>query len=144
MTIPEAASLVLKAGGVGKGGTLYVLDMGEPLLIKDLAEQMIRFYGFEPEKDIPIHTIGLRPGEKISESLWDSTESVEKTEYPKMNRIRRNGSPIKDMPALLEKLHPVCFFHPDKPEVYRNRRILRSLLRAAVPTLAEVPNEPEY
>ncbi len=144
MTIPEAASLVLKAGGVGKGGTLYVLDMGEPLLIKDLAEQMIRFYGFEPEKDIPIHTIGLRPGEKISESLWDSTESVEKTEYPKMNRIQRNGSPIKDMSGLLEKLHPVCFFHPDKPEVYRNRRILRSLLRAAVPTLAEAPNEPEY
>ena len=64
MTIPEASSLVLKAGGVGANGNLYLLDMGEPLLIRDLAEQMIRFYGFVPEKDIPIQYIGLREGEK--------------------------------------------------------------------------------
>ena len=144
MTIPEAASLVLKAGGVGRGGTLYVLDMGEPLYIKDLAEQMIRFYGFEPERDIPIHAIGLRPGEKLTEVLWDPTEKVEKTEYPKINRISRESTPIKNLPALLDSLHPVCFFNPGKPEVYRNRRVLRSLLRAAVPSLAEAPHEPEY
>jgi FlaA1/EpsC-like NDP-sugar epimerase len=144
MTIPEAASLVLQTGGVGKGGNLYVLDMGEPLLIRDLAEQMIRFYGYEPEKDIPIVTIGLRPGEKLKEALWDGTEKVESTIYPKINRIARNGSPLPNLPAVMEKLRPVCFFRPETADRYRNRKILRKILKEAVPTLEGPPDEPEY
>ena len=144
MTIPEAASLVLQTGGVGRGGNLYVLDMGEPLPIKDLAEQMIRFYGFEPEREIPIVSIGLRPGEKLTEALWDETESVEKTEYRKIHRIVRGALPLADLDDLLEALYPICFFDPARPEPYRNRKILRDLLKTAVPTLEVPPHEPDY
>lgn len=144
MTIPEAASLVLNAGGVGTGGTLYVLDMGEPLLIKDLAEQMIRFYGYEPEKEISIVTIGLRKGEKVKESLWEATESIEPTGYPKINRILRNGHVMHNLPQLLESLKPICFLDPARPEMYRNRRRLREILKQAIPTLEIPSDEPEY
>ena len=72
--IPEACSLILKTGGVGEEQSLYTLDMGEPLKIRNLARQMIRFYGFEPEKEISIRYIGLRPGEKMTEKLWGEDE----------------------------------------------------------------------
>ncbi len=118
--------------------------MGEPLLIKDLAEQMIRFYGYEPEKEIPIVTIGLRKGEKLKEALWEPTESIEPTGYPKINRILRNGHVLQNLPQLLESLRPICFFDPTHPELYRNRRRLREILKQAIPTLEIPPDEPEY
>ena len=65
MTIPEACSLVLRAGGVGKNGETYLLDMGEPVRILDVAEQLIRFMGYEPYRDIPVSFIGRRPGERL-------------------------------------------------------------------------------
>ncbi len=69
MTIPEAAQLVLQAGGIAKSGAIFVLDMGEPVKILDLAEKLIRFYGYEPYVDIMIEFSGLRPGEKLYEEL---------------------------------------------------------------------------
>ena len=69
MTIPEAAQLVLQAGALAKSGTIYVLDMGEPVRIKDLAEKLIRFYGYTPGVDMQIKITGLRPGEKLYEEL---------------------------------------------------------------------------
>jgi FlaA1/EpsC-like NDP-sugar epimerase len=144
MTIPEAASLVLQAGGVGEGGGLYVLDMGEPLLIKDLAEQMIRFYGFEPEKDIPLVSVGLRPGEKLAEDLWDDAEKIEPTEYRKINRIIRGGEAFPDAEALLARLEPVCFFDSAQSGLYRNRKVLREILSSAIPSLEAPAHEPEY
>ncbi|MDR1625417.1 MAG: polysaccharide biosynthesis protein [Spirochaetia bacterium] len=144
MTIPEAASLVLQAGGVGEGGNLYVLDMGDPLLIKDLAEQMIRFYGFEPEKDIPIVPVGLRPGEKLSEDLREAGEKMEATRYRKINRVIRGGKPFPPAEDLLARLRPVCFRDPARPGLYRNRRILREILAGAVPNLEVPDHEPEY
>jgi len=77
MTIPEAVQLVLISGAVGVTGKLYLLDMGEPVKILDLAHDMIRLSGCEPEKDIPIHFTGLRPGEKLHELLTTSDESIE-------------------------------------------------------------------
>ncbi len=74
MTIPEAAQLVLQAGGLAQSGAIYVLDMGEPVRIMDLAEKLIRFYGYEPNIDIPIQIIGLRPGEKLYEELMMDCE----------------------------------------------------------------------
>jgi len=74
MTIPEAAQLVLQAGGIAQPGAIYVLDMGEPVRMMDLAEKLIRFYGYEPGVDIPIKIIGLRPGEKLYEELLMDSE----------------------------------------------------------------------
>ncbi len=74
MTIPEAAQLVLQAGGLAQRGAIYVLDMGEPVRIKDLAEKLIRFYGYEPEVDIQFKITGLRPGEKLYEELLMDSE----------------------------------------------------------------------
>lgn len=143
MTISEASALVLQAGGVGSGGELYILDMGEPVRIRDLAEQMIRFYGYEPERDIPIETVGLRPGEKLSESLIDQGEEIEQTEYPRLNRLSRVAT-LAQLEHLLETLRPICYRSPDAPEHYRNRRELRAAVRAAIPSVEEVPDEPTY
>ncbi len=74
MTIPEAAQLVLQAGGIANNGAIYVLDMGEPVKIMDLAEKLIRFYGYEPNVDIKIDVTGLRPGEKLYEELLMDVE----------------------------------------------------------------------
>jgi len=80
MTIPEASQLVIQAGAMAKTGELFVLDMGKPVKIYELAETMIRLSGFEPGRDIEIKEIGLRPGEKLYEELLLKTEQVEKTE----------------------------------------------------------------
>ena len=144
MTIPEAASLVLKAGGVGKGGNLYLLDMGEPIIIRDLAEQMIRFYGFRPEKEIPITTIGLRPGEKLEEKLWSSEETPCRTEYPGIIKLRKEARPKDRMADMLERLSGICFFTPEGGSRYRNRTILRKTLKEYIPELEIPENEPEY
>ncbi len=74
MTIPEAAQLVLQAGGLAENGSIYVLDMGQPVRIMDLAKRIIRFYGYEPGVDMQIKVTGLRPGEKLYEELMLDTE----------------------------------------------------------------------
>lgn len=81
MTIPEAVHLVVQAGGMGRGGELYVLKMGEPLGIVQLAEDLIRLSGLNPE-DIGITFSGLRPGEKLQESLWERDAMIHDTEHP--------------------------------------------------------------
>lgn len=81
MTIPEAVLLVMQAGEMGKGGEVFVLDMGEPVKILDMAKQLIRLHGLEPEEDIPIEFIGLRPGEKMFEELLKAEEGIEKTDH---------------------------------------------------------------
>lgn len=144
MTISEAAALVLQAGGVGRPGELYILDMGEPVRIRDLAEQMIRFYGFEPEEDIRIDVVGLRPGEKMHERLYEDDERAEPTEHPRLNRVANAKQLVGDLPALLETLRPVCFFDPDRPDRYRRRRALRAQLSVHVPSLEAPCDEPEY
>ncbi|MFA6505196.1 MAG: nucleoside-diphosphate sugar epimerase/dehydratase [Treponemataceae bacterium] len=135
MTIPEACSLVLKAGGVGENGRLYLLDMGDPVRIKDMAEQMIRFYGYEPDQDIKIEYIGLRPGERLDERLWSQDELPLDTEYPRIKRVERNKEPGFDLTTLLETLKPICSFDPASAKVYRDRTLLRAALRQAVPTV---------
>ncbi|MEE0075685.1 MAG: polysaccharide biosynthesis protein, partial [Gemmiger formicilis] len=74
MTITEAAQLVLQAGGLAKGGSIYVLDMGEPVKIMDLANRLIRFYGYEPGVNMQVKVTGLRPGEKLYEELLMDSE----------------------------------------------------------------------
>jgi len=84
MTIPEACQLIMQAGAMGQGGEIYVLDMGEPVKISYLAEQMIRLSGQVPGKDIDISYIGLRPGEKLFEELFYENEGKDSTCHPKI------------------------------------------------------------
>ncbi len=144
MTIPEAVSLILKAGGVGEAGRRYILDMGDPVKIQELAEQMISFYGYTPGKDIEIQYIGLRPGEKLHESLVGCEERIEKTEFPRINKVVNAAKINGRLKGLVSDIRPVCYFDPANPDVYRNRRILREAVKAYVPSLPEIQNEPEY
>ena len=89
MTTPEAVSLVIQAGSIGGRGEIFVLDMGEPVKIIDLAYNMIRLSGKEPEREIPIEFIGARAGEKLHEELWGENEVVTETGHPKIHRARR-------------------------------------------------------
>ena len=101
MTIPEAASLVVQAGSIGGRGDVFVLDMGEPVRILDLAMQMIRLSGKDPEHDIDIEIVGSRPGEKLHEELWGEGEIAEPTQHPKIMRVR---GPIVDTVWLQDEL----------------------------------------
>jgi FlaA1/EpsC-like NDP-sugar epimerase len=127
MSIPEAAQLVLQAGEMGKGGEIYVLDMGEPVLIVDLARQMIRLSGFG-EADIRIEYTGLRPGEKLFEEPLADAEKTLPTPHPKL-RIARVRAP--ENPALLEDVLG-WLAQPDGTDV-------RERLRAWVPEYAAGP-----
>jgi FlaA1/EpsC-like NDP-sugar epimerase len=89
MTTPEAVALVVQAGGIGGGGQLYVLDMGEPVRIVDLAENMIRLSGKEPGRDVAIEFIGARPGEKLQEDLWGEDEIAAQTSHAKIMSVTR-------------------------------------------------------
>jgi FlaA1/EpsC-like NDP-sugar epimerase len=144
MTIPEASSLVLKAGGVGTGGEVYLLDMGESVSIKDLAEQMVRFYGFEPGIDIPIRYTGLRKGEKMHERLYADSETPEPTGHPKILKLRRKTLINGRITSVLERLRPICFHDSESPHLFRNRRALRAVLEEVIPGIGPVHEEPEF
>ena len=90
MSIPEAAQLILQAGSIGEGGEIFVLDMGEPVLVKDIAFELIKLSGLEPELDIAIKYIGLRPGEKMFEELIMSGENIVDTSHEKI-MVLKNG-----------------------------------------------------
>lgn len=102
MTIPEAAQLVIQAGAMGAGGDVFLLDMGEPVKIVDLAKQMIRLSGFKPIDengfgDIKIEFTGLRPGEKLYEELLIDAEGVEKTDHERILKSSENFLEFKDI-----------------------------------------------
>jgi FlaA1/EpsC-like NDP-sugar epimerase len=101
MTIPEAASLVVQAGAIGGRGDVFVLDMGEPVRILDLAMQMIRLSGKDPERDIDVQVVGTRPGEKLHEELWGAGETAVPTQHPKIMRV---SGPIVDSVWLQDEL----------------------------------------
>ena len=94
MTIPEAVQLVLQAGAIGKGGEVFVLDMGEPVKILDLATDLIRLSGLEVGTDIEIQFSGTRPGEKLYEELFFDSENAFATDHPKVLRARNGVLPI--------------------------------------------------
>ncbi len=87
MTIHEAVYLVIQAAAMGNGGEIFLLNMGEPVRIVDLARSMIRLSGLEPEKDIPVEFTGLRPGEKLYEELYGQDEAINKTQHPQIFEV---------------------------------------------------------
>jgi FlaA1/EpsC-like NDP-sugar epimerase len=105
MTIPEAATLVIQAGAMAKGGEVFLLDMGEPVKIYDLATQMIRLHGLEPHRDIKIEIVGLRPGEKIYEELLIDCDAALPTGHPKIFCAREAKLTWKELsPQLIDLL----------------------------------------
>ncbi len=109
MTIPEAAQLILQAGAMGEGGEIFILEMGRPIRILDMARDLIRLQGYEPEKDIPIQFIGLRPGEKLYEELITEGEGIVSTSHEKIMVLRGNscdpGMIVKSIEELLAEIH---------------------------------------
>lgn len=125
MTIPEAVSLVLQAGANAKGGEIFVLDMGQPVKILTLAENLIRLSGFEPYKDIAIEFTGLRPGEKLYEELLMSEEGLRATE----NELIHIGKPIDiDADILYKTLKEM------REVMYDENADIRGLVKQIVPT----------
>ena len=137
MTIPEACSLVLEAGGVGENGKSYLLDMGEPIKILELAEQIIKFSGLEPYKDIEIKIIGVREGERLTEPLWIKEEEPKKTKYEKLLELKNLPMDSFTLQDVLLKLSDVCFFNEENPDIFRNREFLKKCLCSYFPTLDE-------
>lgn len=113
MTIPEAAQLVIQAGAMAKGGEVFLLDMGEPVKILDLAKRMIHLSGLRvqddtnPHGDIRIEVTGLRPGEKLYEELLIDSDA-EKTEHPRIFKANENCLPWLELKAVLDKLRHAC------------------------------------
>ena len=125
MTIPEAVSLVLQAGAYANGGEIFVLDMGEQVRIYDLAVNLIKMSGLEPDKDIEIKVTGLRPGEKLYEERLMAEEGLEKTANDRISI----GKPIEMddelLFATLEKLYN---------EAYAESEQMKDLVKELVPT----------
>jgi FlaA1/EpsC-like NDP-sugar epimerase len=104
MTIPEAAQLILQAAALGEGGETFILEMGQPVRIVDLARQMIRLSGFEPDEDVPIVFTGLRPGEKLEEELVDDSEGIASTYHDRIRVLRRRSGATVAPPSWLGTL----------------------------------------
>lgn len=123
MTIPEAAQLVLQAGGMKRNGSVFVLDMGEPVKIVDLAEDLIRLSGFVPGEDIEIVFSGVRPGEKLFEELLTTEEGTESSRFQKIFMAKSNNIP-GNFSELLEELRAAAQ-EENSSEI---RRILKKMI----------------
>ncbi|MFZ5989350.1 MAG: polysaccharide biosynthesis protein [Bacillota bacterium] len=131
MTIPEAVQLVIQAGAMAKGGEIFVLDMGEPVKICDLARNLIKLSGFEPDVDIKIEYTGLRPGEKLYEELLLNEEGLEST---KCNKIFIAKPIYIDLALLIRELD--CL----KDIVMTNSEGISDYVKLIVPTYKKVEN----
>jgi len=124
MTIPEACQLILQAGAIGHGGEIFVLDMGEPVSITDLAKQMIRLSGLEIGRDIEISFTGMRLGEKLHEELFHTSEHLIGTQHPKIMLATARSTDWKALQAMLGNLEMGC----GKQNIVSLRHTLKELV----------------
>jgi FlaA1/EpsC-like NDP-sugar epimerase len=132
MTIPEACQLILQAAVIGKGGEIFVLDMGEPVRIIYLAEQLIRLSGKEPGKDIDIEITGLRPGEKLYEELFHEQEPLAPTVHKKILLAQHRNVKWFDLAGVLDGLEGDCEAYTEESLIERIR-VLVPELRSSSP-----------
>lgn len=125
MTIPEAVGLVMQSGAIGQGGEIFVLDMGEPVKIVDLARQLIELSGLVPDEDIDIEFVGLRPGEKLFEELQHTDENTKPTEHEKIFCFVSKPRKLEEVEAIFDGLRPIL--HSAEPAE------LKLKLKEAVP-----------
>jgi len=119
MTIPEAVYLVLQAASMENGGETFVLNMGKPVRILDLAEDLIRLSGLEPHRDIAISYTGIRPGEKLTEELWDEGTPLVPTLHPDISRLDADASSLSlNLPQAIDSLSRLC--HSNDAEAIAN------------------------
>ena len=111
MTIPEACQLIMQAAAIGDGGEVFVLDMGEPVTITYLAEQMIRLAGKTPGEDIEIQYIGLRPGEKLFEELFHPNEALTQTKQEKIMLARFRETDREQFESCIAQLDEAVQVH---------------------------------
>ncbi|HJQ73931.1 MAG TPA: nucleoside-diphosphate sugar epimerase/dehydratase [Gaiellaceae bacterium] len=146
MTIPEAVSLVVQAGAIGGRGQVFVLDMGEPVRIVDLAQNMIRLSGKHPRlpddptespRDVRISFIGSKPGEKIHEELWSDDDSIGATTHPKILRLSRPPVDPDWLAEQLAELERLADEGDTLEVVGKLRNVVREPRRVTVPTPAE-------
>jgi FlaA1/EpsC-like NDP-sugar epimerase len=105
MTIPEAAQLILQAGAIGSGGEIFVLKMGTPVRIDEMARDLIRMSGLKPDLDIEVKYIGLRPGEKLYEELITEGEGIQETQHEDIMVLNcDNGSCLNEINGQIEEL----------------------------------------
>jgi FlaA1/EpsC-like NDP-sugar epimerase len=134
MTIPEAVQLVLQAGALGRGGEVFLLDMGEPIRIVDIATDLIRLSGLAVGRDIEIKFTGMRPGEKLYEEMFFSAENVLATDHPKVLRARNGILPEGIMRRIEALVSAAEAEHPDDE--------LKQLLRNLLPDFHPHPTHP--
>jgi FlaA1/EpsC-like NDP-sugar epimerase len=128
MTIPEAVSLVLQASVMGKGGEVLVLDMGEPVNVSEIAEQLVRMHGLEPGKDVAIKYTGMRPGEKLFEELLTAEEGTDATRHEKVYVAKKGQAyGLEDIRSILKEFDAVL----RKPSMRNDVRV-KELLRTYV------------
>jgi len=124
MTIPEACQLVLEAGAMGKGGEIFVFDMGKPMKIADLARKMIRMTGKEPGKDIQVVFTGLRPGEKLYEELLNNAENTLPTYHEKIMIAKVRQSDFTEINERVNQLIESAQKHYLTPTVARMKELV--------------------
>lgn len=133
MTIPEASQLVIQAGGLGGNGSVYVLDMGEPVKIVDLANDLIKLSGLNPGEDIEIEYTGMRPGEKMFEELLTDEEITSSTRHTKIFSAKTSGYPQESFDGLLEELFERACKHEGSA--------IREQLKSIIPTYDFEPDK---
>lgn len=129
MTIEEAVSLVIEAGSMAKGGEIFVLDMGEPVKIDDLARNLIRLSGLEPDEDIKIEYTGLRPGEKLYEELLMAEEGLTKTDHNKVYIGKPQSFNKEEIFFLLERLREAAFGENEEETDEIMRKLVTTYIR---------------
>lgn len=130
MTIPEAVQLVIQAGAMANGGEIFVLDMGNPVKIVDLARDLIKLSGFDPDEDMKIQFTGLRPGEKLYEELLMAEEGLTETKHKKIFIGKPIAIDKKRLSTELDVLFGVLNIE--------TKELVRPIMKKIVPTYKEV------